>query len=71
MTTVACERCGFQVALDLQEGTLSAASLDQSEMKRLCKRASDPEFAFDCLDLTSAVLMALEHEPRPSQADPQ
>jgi hypothetical protein len=61
-TAVACKKCGFQFKADQHLGQLSSVRLDQRQMKARCKRAAEPEFAYDCADLTSSLLASLEME---------
>jgi hypothetical protein len=61
---ITCKQCGFRATLELRDGTLVSFSLDQREMKQRCRKAEDPAFAYDCPDLTSALLTALENEAR-------
>jgi hypothetical protein len=61
---VTCKRCFFQVAIGLHLGQLASFSPDQAKMMKRCKRAGEPDFAYDCSDLTSALLTTLENEAR-------
>ena len=61
---VTCKQCGFQVAIGLHRGQLSSFSPDQLRMKKRCRRASQPDFAYDCPDLGAALLGKLEKEAR-------
>ncbi len=63
---VTCRRCLFQVAIGLHLGNLTSFSPDQAKMMERCKRAEEPDFAYDCPDLTSALLTTLENEARRS-----
>jgi hypothetical protein len=65
---VTCKQCGFQVAIGLHRGQLSSFSPDQLRMKKRCRRASQPDFAYDCPDLGSALLSKLEKEARSALA---
>jgi hypothetical protein len=61
---VTCKRCLFQVAIGLHLGHLASFSPDQAKMMKRCRRAGEPDFAYDCSDLTSALLTTLENEAR-------
>lgn len=61
--TVTCARCGFQVEVGLNRGYLSSYSPDQAKMKTQCKKAADPDFAYDCADLTRSLLTTLQGQP--------
>jgi hypothetical protein len=61
-SSVRCERCGFEVAIVLKLGYLAEFTPDQAEMKAACKRATEPDFAFDCTDLTSALFAILDRQ---------
>ena len=61
-SSVECKRCGFEVAIELKLGYLAGFVPDQQRMKATCKRAAEPDFAFDCPDLTSALLDVLERQ---------
>jgi hypothetical protein len=52
------------VAIGLHLGHLASFSPDQAKMMKRCKRAVEPGFAYDCSDLTSALLATLENEAR-------
>jgi hypothetical protein len=64
---VTCKQCGFQAAIALRLGQLASFSPDQTQMTQRCIRADEPDFAYDCCHLTSALLMTLENEARFSQ----
>jgi hypothetical protein len=59
--TVTCKQCGFQVAIEMKLGQLISLSPDQT---RMTKRCGDQGFAYECSDLTSALLITLENEAR-------
>jgi hypothetical protein len=59
---VICKLCGYRVAIGLHRGQLSSFSPDQLRMKKRCKRASEQDFAYDCPDLSAALLTTLEKE---------
>jgi hypothetical protein len=62
---VTCKRCMFQVAVGLDHlGHLASFAPDQAKMMKRCKRAGEPDFAYDCSDLTSALLATLENAAR-------
>jgi len=61
---ITCKQCGFLTTIELQNGKLVSFSPDQARMKQRSRRAEDLDFAYDCLDLTSALLTALENESR-------
>jgi hypothetical protein len=61
---VTCKQCGFQAAIGLQRGQLVSLCPDQARMTRRCRRAEEPGFAYDCPDLTSALLTTLDNEAR-------
>ena len=61
-SSVKCKRCGFEVAIELKLGYLAEFAPDQRKMKTDCKRAAEPDFAFDCLELTTALLDVLERQ---------
>lgn len=63
-TSVTCKRCLFQVTIGLHLGHLAVFSPDQAKMTKRCIRAKEPGFAYDCPDLTSALLATLESEAR-------
>jgi hypothetical protein len=52
------------VAFGLHLGQMVSFSPDQAKMKPRCRRAGEPDFAYDCSDLTSALLTTLENEAR-------
>jgi hypothetical protein len=64
---VTCKQCGFQVTIGLHLGQLASLSLDQAQMMKRCRWAGEPGFAFDCSDLTSALLATLENVERTSR----
>jgi len=64
---ITCKQCGFLTAIQSHNGRLVSFSPDQAGMKQRCRRAGDPNFAYDCPDLTSALLRTLENEARFSQ----
>jgi hypothetical protein len=64
---VTCKQCGFQATIGLSEGRLASLSLDQAQMMKRCRWAREPGFAFDCSDLASALLAALENIERTSR----
>jgi len=51
---------GNEVAVGLKLGYIAELLPDQAKMKAQCKRAVEPDFAFDCLELTSALLDVLD-----------
>jgi hypothetical protein len=61
-TAVACKQCGFQFEIDLQFGGVASLRLDQHKMNMKCKKVSEPGFAYDCANLTSALLTTIEHQ---------
>jgi hypothetical protein len=62
-TVVKCPRCGLEATIDLTlskrtlKGRISVDSfgVDQTEYRRLCKRAAAPRFKFNCPDFLSAI----------------
>jgi hypothetical protein len=60
----ACEWWLFQVAIGRRLGHLAAFLPDQAKMMKRGKRGREPGFAYDCPDLTSALLTTLESEAR-------
>jgi hypothetical protein len=62
--TIVCKRCGCPATIELRKGKLTSFSPDQARMKQRCRRAEDGDFAYDCADLASALLMTLENESR-------
>jgi hypothetical protein len=61
-SSVRCERCGFEVTIELKLGYLAEFVPDQRKMRAACKRAAETDFAFDCPDLTSALLAVLDRQ---------
>jgi hypothetical protein len=61
-SSVRCGRCGFEVVIELKLGYLAEFAPDQAAMKAACKRQTEADFAFDCTDLTSALLAVLDRQ---------
>jgi hypothetical protein len=63
-SAVTCKQCGFQASIELHLGRLVSFSPEQGKMRQRCRRAAEPGFAYDCAELTSALLTTLDHEAR-------
>jgi hypothetical protein len=61
---ITCKQCGFLATIELRGGRLASLSPDQVRMRQRCRKARQPDFAYDCADLASALVTTLESEAR-------